>query len=277
MPLILTKYTRFCWFKKGFFFHIKNCFTIYSLLFRLVIDFTGRIQRRGKGELGCIGMYQEEKSETGNTEILSYLCTAEGGEGEITEKKSRFIAAIAPVQSEEEALGFLEETKKKYWDARHHCWAFILGKRSELMRYSDDGEPQGTAGKPILEVLRGAGLTFTAAVVTRYFGGTLLGTGGLVRAYTQAAQAGVRNAVMVTMRYGKNVVIRMDYADVNRIQYLLEQKKIPVLRARYEEKVEMDIILPFEDTDRVRQAMIEATQARASVTITGEGFFQEYS
>ena len=104
-----------------------------------------------------------------------------GGEGEIVEKKSRFIATVKPVDSEEEASAFIAEMKKKYWDARHNCSAFVIGEHNEIQRSSDDGEPAGTAGHPMLDVLLGEGIHNTAVVVTRYFGGTLLGTGGLVR------------------------------------------------------------------------------------------------
>ena len=114
-----------------------------------------------------------------------------GGEGEITEKKSRFIATVKPVQSEEEAVAFINETKKKYWDARHNCSAFVIGERQELTRCSDDGEPAQTAGRPMLDVLLREKITDVAVVVTRYFGGVLLGTGGLVRAYQAATQAGL--------------------------------------------------------------------------------------
>ena len=107
-----------------------------------------------------------------------------GGTGEITEKKSRFIADIRPVSTEEEALAFIEEIRKKYWDARHHCYAYILGERGQQSRCSADGEPSQTAGRPMLDVLTGEGLTDVCAAVTRYFGGPLLGTGGLVRAYS---------------------------------------------------------------------------------------------
>ncbi len=113
-----------------------------------------------------------------------------GGEGEIVEKKSRFIATLRPIASEEEAAQFLAEIRKKYWDARHHCSAFVLGERGDLTRCSDDGEPSGTAGRPMLDVLTGEGLTGCMAVVTRYFGGTLLDTGGQVRAYGGAVREG---------------------------------------------------------------------------------------
>ena len=103
----------------------------------------------------------------------------EGGEGELIEKKSRFIATVRPVESEEEALEFIAAMKKKYWNATHNCSAFVVGENQELQRCSDDGEPQGTAGRPMLDVLLGEEIHNAAVVVTRYFGGTLLGTGGL--------------------------------------------------------------------------------------------------
>ena len=119
----------------------------------------------------------------------------EGGEAEIIEKKSRFIATVLPVTCEEEALEFIESMKKKYWNATHNCYAYVIGERFETQRCSDDGEPQGTAGKPMLDVLLGEEIHNTAVVVTRYFGGTLLGTGGLVRAYSGAVKAGLEASI----------------------------------------------------------------------------------
>ena len=119
-------------------------------------------------------------SETG------YKTVYKGGIGEIEEKKSRFIASVEPVNSEEEAVSFFNKKKKEYWDARHNCYAYVIGKKQELQRFSDDGEPSGTAGKPILEVLLGEEIHNALVVVTRYFGGILLGTGGLVRSYSLA-------------------------------------------------------------------------------------------
>ena len=128
-----------------------------------------------------------------------YKIVYQGGEGEIVEKKSRFIAEIRPVESEEEATAFIAEVKKKYWDARHHCSAFTIGENNEVARCSDDGEPAQTAGRPMLDVLLGRELHNVCAVVTRYFGGTLLGTGGLVRAYGGAVQEGLKNCVVLEM------------------------------------------------------------------------------
>ena len=121
-----------------------------------------------------------------NTEFDNYCVLIKGSEAEIVEKKSRFIATIRPVSTEEAAIAFIDEMKKKYYDARHNCSAFVIGERGQLTRSSDDGEPSGTAGRPMLEVLLGSEIRNIAVVVTSYFGGVLLGTGGLVRAYTQA-------------------------------------------------------------------------------------------
>ena len=122
------------------------------------------------------------------------LYVYKGGQGEITEKKSRFIATVRPVESEDEAVSFINETKKKYWDARHNCSAYQVGPGGRFQRSSDDGEPAGTAGRPILEVLKKQGLTNTAIVVTRYFGGIKLGASGLIRAYSHTAALGLEVA-----------------------------------------------------------------------------------
>ena len=133
-----------------------------------------------------------------------------GGTGEIVEKKSRFIATVRLVESEEEALSCLEALRKKYWDARHNCFVYIIGENQETVRCSDDGEPSGTAGRPMLDVVQGAGLRNVLVVVTRYFGGTLLGTGGLVRAYSQAVQEGLANSVLIDEICGVRLLIETD-------------------------------------------------------------------
>ena len=152
------------------------------------------------------------------TTALNYV--REGGEGEIIEKKSRFICTVRPVETEEEAVAFIAEMKKKYWDARHNCSAFVLGDRQELTRCSDDGEPAGTAGRPMLEVLLGRGIHNAAVVVTRYFGGVLLGTGGLVRAYQSAVQAGLDASYIMERREGRKLTVGTDYNGVGKLQYL---------------------------------------------------------
>ncbi len=205
----------------------------------------------------------------------SYKIVCAPGTGEITEKKSRFIADVAPAENEEEAAAFIEAVRRKYYDARHHCPAYIIGRNKEYTRCSDDGEPQGTAGKPILEVLNAAGVTNTVIVVTRYFGGTLLGTGGLVRAYTEAAKAGLANAGVATMRYGAEILILTDYTDLGKVQYLLGNKGIAILNSSYTDKVELTVKIPAEETDPLLKELAECTCARAVPTILSQGYYRE--
>jgi len=150
-----------------------------------------------------------------------YKTIYQGNVGEIIEKKSRFIATVRLVENEEEALAFIEEMRKKYWNATHNCFAYVIGEHREIVRCSDDGEPSGTAGKPMLDVLLGEELYNTAVVVTRYFGGTLLGTGGLVRAYSKAVQEGLAQSRIIEKQYGTILEIGTDYQGLGKIQYII--------------------------------------------------------
>lgn len=191
-----------------------------------------------------------------------YQIVLEGGEGEIIEKKSRFIATVQPVETEEEAVAFIESMKKKYWDARHNCSAFVIGSKNELTRCSDDGEPSGTAGRPMLEVLLGQEVTNVAVVVTRYFGGVLLGTGGLVRAYTKAVQEGLKNSQIATLAYGTLVKIETDYNGIGKLQYILGKASIPVLNSEYTDSVTLQIFLLQEQKEGILKEMTEATAGK---------------
>lgn len=203
-----------------------------------------------------------------------YKIVEQGGNGEIEEKKSRFIANVSPVETEEEALAFIEMMKKKYWDARHNCYAYVMGERAQLMRFSDDGEPSGTAGKPILEVLLGTEVRNAVIVVTRYFGGTLLGTGGLVRAYTQAAQAGMAASVIRQMRYGTLLRIITDYNGIGRIQYLLGMRKIVIEEPEYTDVVTLKVKVPYEEEAAVRKEITEATAGKAQIEKIVSAYYQ---
>ncbi|MDY5540008.1 MAG: YigZ family protein [Lachnospiraceae bacterium] len=196
----------------------------------------------------------------------NYRIVFTGGSGEIVEKKSRFIATVSPVESEEEALAFIERTKKQYWDARHNCFAYVIGDHQELMRFSDDGEPQGTAGKPMLDVLLGEELHNTAVVVTRYFGGTLLGTGGLVRAYSGAVQEGLRSCVLAEKRKGLQLSIGTDYSGIGKVQYLLGQRGIRILSSEYTEQVVLTVLVPLEQKRELLDALTEGTNGKARLT-----------
>ncbi len=205
----------------------------------------------------------------------SYKVIAHGGIGEIEEKKSVFIANTAPVQTEEEAIAFIESMKKKYWDARHNCYAYVLGEKAQIVRFSDDGEPSGTAGKPILEVLLGMEVCNAVIVVTRYFGGTLLGTGGLVRAYTQAAQAGMAASGICIMRRGILLKITTDYNGIGRIQYMLGQKKIAIEEPEYTDVVLLKIKVPCEDEERIRKEITEVTAGKAQIEKVDTIYYME--
>ena len=204
-----------------------------------------------------------------------YKTVYEGGEGELVEKKSRFIATVRPVKTEEEANQFVEEMRKKYWDARHNCWAFILGERQEFKRCSDDGEPSQTAGKPMMDVLTGAGLTDVAVVVTRYFGGTLLGTGGLVRAYSGAVQEGLKNSTVITKYLGVKLSVTTAYNGVGKLQYLFGQKEIPILSAEYTDKVVFTVLVESSRIQEIKKAITEATSATAQMEEADPVYFAE--
>lgn len=204
------------------------------------------------------------------------LYVYKGGQGEITEKKSRFIATVKPVESEDEAVSFINETKKKYWDARHNCSAFVIGKRQELTRCSDDGEPAGTAGRPMLDVLLKENIHNAAVVVTRYFGGVLLGTGGLVRAYQQATKAGLSASEIIEKKDGAVLFIRTDYTGIGRLQYLFVQEKITVMDTAYEADVLVKAVIPENDKKRIEKTIIEQTNGTAKLEWGDEVTFAEY-
>lgn len=194
-----------------------------------------------------------------------YKTIYEGGEGEIVEKKSRFIATVHPVETEEEAVAFINEMKKKYWDARHNCSAFVIGERQELTRCSDDGEPAQTAGRPMLDVLLKEGITNVAVVVTRYFGGVLLGTGGLVRAYQSAVCAGLLASKIVEKRQGRILLVSTDYHGVGKLQYLFGQENIRILDSEYAADVKMKVLVPMGEKERIEKEITEQTCGTAGM------------
>ena len=199
-----------------------------------------------------------------------------GGQGEIIEKKSRFIATVKPVKSEEEAVSFINETKKKYWDARHNCSAFVIGKRQELTRCSDDGEPAGTAGRPMLDVLLKEDIHDAAVVVTRYFGGVLLGTGGLVRAYQQATKQGLLASDIIEKQDGSILLILTDYTGIGKLQYLFAREKITVIDTEYAADVLVKAVIPEADRERIEKIITEQTNGTAKQEWGDEMTFAEH-
>lgn len=206
------------------------------------------------------------------SKLIRYTTIDEGGQGEIVEKKSRFIATVRPVSTEEEAIAFIDEMKKKYWDARHNCSAYSVGVTHPIQRCSDDGEPGQTAGRPMMDVINGAGLTNVCIVVTRYFGGVLLGTGGLIRAYTAAAKAGLDASLILECIPGYHLTVTCDYTLVGKLQYLISTEGLRCLSADYTDVVSMKVAVPSEDLSRIREAIIQATNARVSLQVSDERY-----
>ncbi len=202
-----------------------------------------------------------------------YRTVYQSGEGRYEEKKSVFIATVRHVSDTEEAAAFVEEMKKKYWDARHNCYAWVLGKDGGSVKASDDGEPSGTAGRPILDVLTGAGLTDTCIVVTRYFGGVLLGTGGLVRAYTQASRDGIEKSVLIEKVNGVVLDIVAGYTDAGKIQYLIGREEIHTVESDFSDVVRIRVVLPASEEARFEKQITEATSARAGIIKKGRAWF----
>lgn len=205
--------------------------------------------------------------------MREYRTIHRDGIGEIVEKKSRFICHIFHVESQEEAEGILESMRKQYWDATHNCYAYCIGKQQEQVRCSDDGEPAQTAGRPMLDVLLGEKLCDVLAVVTRYFGGTLLGTGGLVRAYGGAVKEGLRHSVIVEKKPADLVRITVDYTEVGKVQYLLGKENLAPSDSEYGERVALTVPVPKEDAGRIRAAVTEGTNGKAHMEVLKQVYY----
>ena len=188
-----------------------------------------------------------------------YITVKGSGQAEIVEKKSRFIAHIKPITSEDDATAFIEEIKKQYWDARHNCYAYQLGDRNQIQRYSDDGEPGGTAGMPILDVLRGKDIKDTIVVVTRYFGGTLLGTGGLVRAYSLSAREGIKSAGLIERIPHIRQHFIVDYTLSGKVQDEILNGGHILEDTIYTDKVEFIALSQVEMADKLVENIVNIT------------------
>ncbi|MFI3307173.1 MAG: YigZ family protein [Mycoplasmatota bacterium] len=194
---------------------------------------------------------------------------------EIVIKKSRFIAHLKKVSTEEEAIDFVNKIKKKHYDAKHNCSAFIIGSKKEILRCSDDREPSGTAGLPMLEILTSSGLVNVACVVTRYFGGILLGTGGLCHAYKDAVKEVLKKVEISTMVLGDRLEIITDYNFINPILYEINKNKYIKENISYDEKIISNIIIPFKKTDEFIKLVNEISSGKSIVLIKEKTYFEE--
>ncbi|HBH2530287.1 TPA: YigZ family protein [Clostridioides difficile] len=204
--------------------------------------------------------------------MSNYRTLHEFGTDEITIEKSVFIGYAKPIKSEEEALEFINEIKKKHKDATHNVWAYTVGKNMNIQRYSDDGEPQGTAGIPTLEVIKKEDLRDVVVVVTRYFGGTKLGAGGLVRAYTKAAKLGLEAGKIIYKVMYQEVKVKIDYTQLGKVQNELMNLGYFIKDTVYEDNVEIVVYSRLEDVEKLSEKMIDITSGTGKIVL-GEEFY----
>lgn len=202
----------------------------------------------------------------------SYLTVAGPAVAEIEAKRSRFICRVEPVADEEAARAVVEEERRRYWDARHHCSAFVLGPGAEVQRSNDDGEPSGTAGAPMLEVLRGRGVSDVVAVVTRYFGGVLLGAGGLVRAYSDAVRAGLDASGTRERRLLTRYDVAVSHADAGRLEHGLRAHGVAVLGVEYGAQAMLHLAVPAADAERLPHLLAELSGGELHLQPAGSGW-----
>lgn len=207
---------------------------------------------------------------------MPYITIRDYGEDSFEEKKSEFIGYAKRVENEEEAKEFVSMVKEKHKQARHNCYAYVIGKNMGIQRYSDDGEPQGTAGIPILEVIKKNNITDCAIVVTRYFGGILLGTGGLTRAYKKGASISIKNAGTIEKVQGIKMSTQIDYDLLGKIQYLCAQNEWHMDNIKYSDNVNFEIIAKKDDVDNIEKELVDSTSGKIKVVRSSEeSYFKE--
>lgn len=202
--------------------------------------------------------------------IKEYKTVLNEAVAQTEEKKSRFIASVKPVNSEDEALKFIEKLKTQYWDATHNVYAYHIVEDNVIQRFSDDGEPSGTAGIPVLEVIKRMGLQDVVVVVTRYFGGTLLGAAGLIRAYGKCAAAGIEVANIVKRQLCREIMIIVEYTVFGKVQNMLIAEEHIIKEVKYEQDVELTVFTPIDLTEIFVRQLTELTNARAIIDLKGE-------
>lgn len=198
--------------------------------------------------------------------LQRYLTVRPEGETEIEINRSRFISYVKRVETQEEAVAFIQEIKKKHWDATHNCSAYIVGENDQFQKMDDDGEPSGTAGKPILEVIKKKGLKDTAIVVTRYFGGIKLGAGGLIRAYGKSASAGVRAAGVVERILTREHHFSFDYTFLGKVENELNAQGYQIVSIQYLDKVTVTVGEEEGLEEPLKQLMTNLTSGQAEWT-----------
>ena len=204
---------------------------------------------------------------------MSYITIRDFGEDRFEEKKSEFIGYAKRAESEEEAKEFINEIKSMHKQATHNCSAYVIGEKMNIQRYSDDGEPQGTAGIPILEVMKKSNVTDCAIVVTRYFGGILLGAGGLTRAYTKGASIAIKSAGIVEKVNGLKLSFELDYDLFGKVQYICGQNSWHIEDTEYTDKVIVHILCEESISDTIESEIIESTNGKVISLRSEEGIY----
>ena len=204
---------------------------------------------------------------------MSYVTIRDFGEDSFVEKKSEFIGYAKRCESEEEAKAFVSEIKNKHKQATHNCFAYVIGENMGIQRYSDDGEPQGTAGIPILEVMKKSNVTDCAIVVTRYYGGILLGAGGLTRAYTKGASIALKAGGVVEKVNGVRLLFHMDYDMLGKIQYKCNENNWYIEDTEYTDKVVVHILAEIEKASDIEKEIIEISNGKIKVDKQDEGIY----
>lgn len=202
--------------------------------------------------------------------MTSYLTIARDTTSVVEDRGSRFLCTLRRVATEDDARALVAALRREHWDARHHCSAFVIGPDGALQRSSDDGEPAGTAGAPMLDVLRGGGLSDVAAVVTRWFGGTLLGAGGLVRAYGDAVRGAVAEAGVLRRSLLTELALELDHADAGRVEGELRSRGVVVLDVAYDARVRLLLAAAPDEVGRVGAAVAAATAGQGVLESVGE-------
>jgi uncharacterized YigZ family protein len=206
----------------------------------------------------------------GNQMEVKYKTILNEYESELVEKKSRFICMLLPIQSEADAKNKIEGIKKRYYDARHHCSAYIIEDNPLIERGNDDGEPSGTAGMPMLEVLRGKGLRNVLVVVVRYFGGTLLGTGGLIRAYTNSVKECLEKAAIVEKKICRQFIVKTDYVNYGKIEYEIHRMGQTILNIEYGAGIELKLIVDLDCCERIIETLTEISSGQCEIENNGD-------
>jgi uncharacterized YigZ family protein len=203
--------------------------------------------------------------------MKSYKTINQIGLSEFKIKKSKFYGVIKPIETKEEAEKFIEEIKKKNYDARHNVPIYVIGSNYEIQKYSDDGEPSGTAGLPILEMLKNEGITNVVIVITRYFGGIKLGTGGLLRAYLKSAKLALDNIQIVEKKVFKKVSFSIDYLLHGRIMnYIKNNEGVELDKEEFSDKVEIKLFIKLENFDRIEKDFINLSSGQIAFKNLGE-------